>query len=326
MKMPICESGLSQLGISKSVDSQDVPSWSIDVIDDVNGHLRTAYFDQKSGRWTLKAPTQDSKSDGLLKVQNGHVSGGLQGSDWTDTLPLSDQVNLFRESDWSLTPLGPCCTWPLSLRLYTHMVFSDNRVAAIYWGPKHITIYNEHMAALGGDLHPRLMSSCFEEALPELWAIFGPLVRTIEENQGGSYAQKGLELPILRYGFVEETWWDGGLVSLKNDQGGHGGVYFSWAESTRTVLRDRRTSLINKMIPSSSASNNLLWQHIHHVFMEYPRDVPMAVIYSMDEADSHEEILRLEYTIGIATEYTAAPKLIKVSRAGSLIVCVGLMS
>lgn len=168
------------------------------------------------------------------------------------------------------------------------------------------------MAALGGDLHPRLMSSCFEEALPELWEIFGPLVRTIEENQGGSYAQKGLELPILRYGFVEETWWDGGLVSLKNDQGGHGGVYFSWAESTRTVLRDRRTSLINKVVPPSSASNDLLWQHIHEVFTEYPRDVSMAIIYSVDEGDSQAETLCLEHTIGITCEYTCAPKSIKV--------------
>ncbi|OAK96828.1 hypothetical protein IQ06DRAFT_319414 [Phaeosphaeriaceae sp. SRC1lsM3a] len=192
------------------------------------------------------------------------------------------------------------------------MVFSDNRVAAIYWGPKHTTIYNEHMAAIGGDLHPGLMSSSFEEALPELWAVFGPLVRTIEDNQGGSYAQKDLELPILRHGFVEETWWDGGLVSLKDDQGGHGGVYFTWAESTRTVLRDRRTSLINSIIPPSSTSNSLLWQHIHKVFTQFPRDVPMAIIYSVDEEDSQEETLRLEHTIGIPPQYTAAPSTIKM--------------
>ncbi|KAH7381237.1 hypothetical protein DE146DRAFT_760676 [Phaeosphaeria sp. MPI-PUGE-AT-0046c] len=193
------------------------------------------------------------------------------------------------------------------------MVFSDNRVAAIYWGPQHITIYNEHMAALGGDLHPGLMSSSFGEALPELWAIFAPLVGTIEENQGGSFAQKGLELPILRYGFVEETWWDGGLVSLKNDQGGHGGVYFTWEESTRTVLRDRRTSLINKLILPPSASSSLLWQHIHKVFTEYPRDVPMAIIYCVDEGVSQEETLKLEHTIGIASKYTAAPSTIKMN-------------
>lgn len=321
MNPSICEGALSQLEISQRIDSHGVPSWSLDIIDEVDGQLRTAYFDHDVGRWKLKRPTKDAKSHIAPKARDCDLAGGLQGSDWTETLPLSDQVDLFRDCDWSLTPLGPCSTWPLSLRLYTHMVFSDNRVAALYWGPKHITIYNEHMAALGGDLHPGLMSSCFEEALPELWAIFGPLVRTIEENQGGSYAQKGLELPILRYGFVEETWWDGGLVSLKNDQGGHGGVYFTWAESTRTVLRDRRTSLINKMIPPSDASNSLLWHHIYEVFAEYPRDIPMAIIYSVDEEDSHGVTLRLEHTIGTASNYSAAPNIIKVSQVGSYVIC-----
>ncbi|EAT80263.2 hypothetical protein SNOG_12450 [Parastagonospora nodorum SN15] len=196
------------------------------------------------------------------------------------------------------------------------MLFSDSRAAAIYWGPKRIAIYNEHLPSLIGALDPTMMTSSIGQVMPSLWDLFGQLFLTIEKEQHG-FARKGLELSFMRNGFLEETWWDGGLVSLKDDDGNHGGVYFSWVEVTRTKLRDRRTSLINRLGHSQVVSTKLIWQHIYEVFQEYPLDIPMAIMYSTQEGSAKDGLLRLEHTIGIGAKYAAAPNYLDLESTGT---------
>lgn len=50
---------------------------------------------------------------------------------WADRLPNTDHVNLFRRADFGLTELGPLSEWPLSLRNYVFMVFTDSRAACM---------------------------------------------------------------------------------------------------------------------------------------------------------------------------------------------------
>jgi hypothetical protein len=168
------------------------------------------------------------------------------------------------------------------------------------------------MATVAGGLHPYLMGRTFEEVMPTIWEYFGPLFRSMEINQHG-FTRNGLELPLMREGVLEETWWDGGAISLKDDNGNHGGVYFSWIESTRTKLRDRRTLLVGQLRQPPLTSTASIWQHIGDVLSEFPRDIPMAVMYSTEEPCPKNESFRLERTIGIGPEYMAAPKTINVS-------------
>jgi hypothetical protein len=67
----------------------------------------------------------------------------INTADWTSGLSPSEHVDFFRNKDWTETPLGHCSTWPHSLRLYTHTLFSDTRVSGICWGPKRITFYSK---------------------------------------------------------------------------------------------------------------------------------------------------------------------------------------
>jgi hypothetical protein len=168
------------------------------------------------------------------------------------------------------------------------------------------------MVPVAGGLHPILMSRSFEEIMPSIWDYFGPLFHTIEKSQYG-FARNGLELPVMREGCLEETWWDGGIMSLKDDEGNHGGAYFSWVEVTRTALRDRRTLLISQLRQPPLMSTTMVWQHICDVLSEFPRDIPMAIMYSANETGIQDGILRLENTIGIGPAYTAAPKILDVS-------------
>ena len=69
-------------------------------------------------------------------ISDTNVSGKNYESpsgDWTDDLPSSDHVNLFRGMDWTKTILGAPRQWSTELRFMTNMVFADSRGACIYW-------------------------------------------------------------------------------------------------------------------------------------------------------------------------------------------------
>jgi len=327
MDAAVRDSVLADFGITSFRNAQGKLVWTLGVITTTHSEpqSRPAYFDETLAEWRFgdlvsenENPAGDHSADAELTAE--HVAWSrkpashLEGNDWVDSLPTSGHLDFFKSNDWATTPLGCYSQWSHSLRLYTHMLFSDSRAAAIYWGPQRIAIYNEHLLPLIGALHPMLMSRSFESVMPEIWDFFGPDFHAIETDQAG-IARNGLEFPLARHGYLEETWWDGGLVALKDDHGRYGGVYFSWVEVTRTVLRDRRTALVNRLRRSSLVSSSLIWQHIHDVFADCPRDIPMAVMYSAEDTNPDEQQLRLEHTIGILSTYTAAPETLDVSHA-----------
>lgn len=67
---------------------------------------------------------------------------------WTDALPYTDHVSLFRKADFSLTKPGPISGWPLSLRNYVFMVFADSRAACVYWGEEKIAMYDDQACCM----------------------------------------------------------------------------------------------------------------------------------------------------------------------------------
>jgi len=64
-------------------------------------------------------------------------------------------ATLFRERDWSNSPLGPMRAWPESLRTMVDIMLSNDAPAAIQWGREGIHLYNDAYRALLADQHPR---------------------------------------------------------------------------------------------------------------------------------------------------------------------------
>lgn len=52
---------------------------------------------------------------------------------WTDTLPKTNHVQYFKETNWSQTPLGSLGSWPISLRQMVGVLMSDSRVTSLMW-------------------------------------------------------------------------------------------------------------------------------------------------------------------------------------------------
>jgi hypothetical protein len=238
---------LQDFGIKQSYDRLGKTIWTIDVIDEAD--TRSACFDQELGNWKLENVTQYQPLS--VRSKSEAISTGIdptslsKASSWIDALYQSHHVDLFRRQDWAASALGHYSTWSHALRLYTHMLFSDSRAAAIYWGPKRISIYNEHLPPLIGTLHPILMTRSFEEVKPSLWDFFVPLFNTIGKEQHGSVRNE-LELPIMRNGYLEETWrsWGRLLFLCRSHSYHRPRPEDGFDQPARTIInREHRTNL-----------------------------------------------------------------------------------
>jgi hypothetical protein len=65
--------------------------------------------------------------------------------------------------------LGPIDQWSPDLRGMCNLIMASPHPAAMYWGPEHVSIYNEAYIPLAGKKHPELMGRRYAEAWPEIW-------------------------------------------------------------------------------------------------------------------------------------------------------------
>lgn len=324
MAADVVRNVLAELGITPRRNSRGKPTWVLDITTEhPTRQKHRAYFDEVASAWKLEGYlTDDKQHDSYRRLDDRSsedvalspsTTSQLDDLYWTSTLPQNSHTDFFKAVDWAATSLGPLHTWEHALRLYTHMLLADSRSGVIWWGPQRIAIYNQSMLPFMGRLHPLLMGQPFENAMPAQFSEFDEVFHAMQNNEPIS-ATNGLEVALERHGYVEETWWDATLLPLKNDRGTYGGAYFSWHEITRTVIQDRRTALINRLDHSPEINSTSIWHYIHKAFADSPRDIPMAVIYGVEDPESDNHRLHLKHTIGLGKSYTAAPAVLDVSQ------------
>ena len=82
---------------------------------------------------SLKANYTGSDNDlGTNEACYSSVRKALDVS-WTTTLPPNEHTQLFRNTNWEATALGPLETWPSHLRQMTRLLMSDSRAASLFW-------------------------------------------------------------------------------------------------------------------------------------------------------------------------------------------------
>jgi hypothetical protein len=160
--------------------------------------------------------------------------------DWTDDPPpvkLSAHVAWARSIDWANTPLGPMRGWSPQLRSNASLIMQDPRPAVGFYGPELIMIYNEAYIELLGGLHP-CMGRSAREVLTSVWnTYFEPI---IEKNlEGETVDNFNTEIPLIRNGFVEETYFSTRFIPIFNSEGATIGHYEPVVE---TVSINQRVS------------------------------------------------------------------------------------
>ena len=225
---------------------------------------------------------------------------------WTDCIPRTDHNAIFLDCDYSSTTLGPKSEWGPSLRAYTTMVFADSRGACIYWGPNKVAIYNENFAVTAEKAHPFLMGNGFDEAFPELTKDIAPVFAAATEH-GVAVDVGDIELFVQRNGYVEETYFVGQFIPLRNDNGEIEGFYNTTFESTTRVLHERRRKVSDQIAGGIPRSLDEVFTLFFDALRTNPRDITAAILYMLDEpAPPGADNLHLRGAIGVPDNHPCA--------------------
>ena len=116
--------------------------------------------------------------------------------------------DLFAETDWSTTPLGPRVGWPQSLRTALNIIHAGALPAFIVAGTERTLLYNQPFAEILGDRHPLALGRPFFEVWPELREKLASVLNNTLRDESGCRQ-------IVRFG--EHRVFDLQIVPLIED-------------------------------------------------------------------------------------------------------------
>ena len=150
-----------------------------------------------------------------------------------------EMAERIRRFNWASHPFGPPENWPQSLRSAVSICLHSAFPTAIYWGPDLRLLYNDAWAPIPGPRHPAALGKPAKEVWADIWDILWPQFRGLLETGEGFYAENQL-LPMRRYGFEEETYWNYSFTAIRGEDGRIAGIFNSGFETTDVVLNQRR--------------------------------------------------------------------------------------
>jgi signal transduction histidine kinase/DNA-binding response OmpR family regulator len=209
-----------------------------------------------------------------------HGRGGLP------RLPLDDGAvgSLLRGFDWSRTGLGPIERWPASLRAMAAMVLENRFPMNLLWGPDLLQVYNEAYTHVLADKHPAAMARPAPEVWHEIWHIIGPQFQRVLGGHGATWNDK-LLLPLVRKGFLEETYFTFSYSPVRDDEGGIGGVLVTCQETTADVQGERQLEMLRDLgAQPAMGSARAACQAAAEILARNDADIPFALLYLVDRA------------------------------------------
>ncbi len=149
------------------------------------------------------------------------------------SLANPDCGKLFRDLDWSATPLGAPNTWSVELRTLTNVMLGSLHPMLIVWGPAQITLYNDGYAAMCGQRHPSAFGHPFRDLWHDIWDQVEPIISAAYAGQGTS--MDDIEFVMHRNGYPEETHFAFSYTPVRDPWGTVLGMFCACTEQTAYV-------------------------------------------------------------------------------------------
>ncbi|SZF05173.1 unnamed protein product [Blumeria hordei] len=223
---------------------------------------------------------------------------------WAENLPPTKHVRFFIDTNWSDTPLGPLSNWSISLRIHIFTLFADSKASVLYWGPDKVKIYNEHFLGLACKKQTSLEGMVTLIGFPGLWEKVEAGFAEAEAT-GMATRIKEMEMYVQRRGFEEETYFSVNIIPMRGNSGKVEGFYVQAREITNITISERRRTMLNHMEVTPSGGENEL--SVIPVFKENPRDIPMAMLYTVDKEHSFGKVcLKLRGILGMPLDHPMA--------------------
>lgn len=164
--------------------------------------------------------------------------------------PLLDLAGPLRDAyaavDWAATPLGPMADWSPALRSATALALDTRFPVTLLWGPEYVMVYNAGYVEQIADKHPVALGSPCRAMFPEAWDSIGPLLDRVMAGEPANWTEDAF-FPLLRHGFLEETYFTFSYSALRDEQQRIVGVIDIATETTTQVLARRRLALLSDL-------------------------------------------------------------------------------
>jgi two-component sensor histidine kinase len=153
---------------------------------------------------------------------------------------------LMRSFDWSKTPLGDPAGWPDPLKMAVATCLDSRFPMVVWWGPELLMLYNDAwQPILGETKHPAGLGRPGKESWPETWPIVG--VQFENALKGDASWSEDLLLSSDRHGYLEECYFTYSHSPLRDSSGAVCGVLSAVAETTTSVLNQRRLRTLRNL-------------------------------------------------------------------------------
>ena len=218
-----------------------------------------------------------------------------------------EMATLTRALDWSATPVGPVETWSASLRATVSTLLASRHAMFLWWGPELIQFYNDgYRPSMGPDRHPSALGARGRECWAEIWPIIGPEVESVMAGAPATWHEDHL-VPITRGDRVEDVYWSYSYSPVRDDDGSIGGVLVTVQETTRRVIGERRTRLLQELAAAMLrvTSADEVCRAAMEAFRSAPDDIGLALLYVMQG-----DTLRLTAQLGVDPGSPMAPMLL----------------
>jgi signal transduction histidine kinase len=216
---------------------------------------------------------------------DGSIGGGGAEREPTaaaTALPDGEMAALIAAKDWTATSLGPPDRWSPSLRMMTSFLLANRFPLLLWWGPDHISIYNDAYRPILGTKHPWALGLPVRECWSEIWHVLRPLVET-PFTGGPSTWSEDLELELRRRGFLEETHFTVAYSPVPDETAPNaiGGVLATVHEITAQVVGERRVGVLRDLGARSAeaATAEEACAIAAEALARHPKDVPFALVY-----------------------------------------------
>ncbi len=199
---------------------------------------------------------------------------------------------LIRQADWSRSPLGPIEQWPAVLTSTLGTCLTARFPMAIYWGDDLCLLYNDAWRPIVGNKHPWSIGRSGIEVWPEIWDAIHPLLESVRTTGTATWRSDEL-LPMQRYGYTEECYFDYTFNPIREENGKISGILNVVQETTYRVLNDRRISLLRELSQRSAfvKSDNEAFKGVMAALATNPADIAFAILYVIDADRKHARLI-----------------------------------
>ncbi|KAK4047296.1 hypothetical protein OIV83_005474 [Microbotryomycetes sp. JL201] len=234
--------------------------------------------------------------------------------------PVGRQIAAF---DWADTPLGNIRHWSPELKSAVMLCLATPFRSAIWWGDQQALIYNDEYARLLGSKHPGVLGAAGAVGWSEIWDTIGPLAARVMQGETVSYYDH--HLPMIKNGFLEETYHIWAYIPFRNAEGVVVGYDNPSFETTARVVAERRLGTMRDLstVTQLARTTKDFFGKALKVLEANEFDLPFVLMYGVEtvEAGGGKRTagdkltggrttnvkLTLEGTVGVPSGHQSAP-------------------